>query len=186
MTHINFERIREIKKQWSLKNKEKIKEDKRKWYLKNKEKIKEYKLKNKEKIKEDKKEWYLKNREKIKITIDKYLKKCPTNRMLTSAKNRAKKKNIPFNIDKEYLNSIYPKDNKCPVLDVPFQLGNLSEIKKTKDYAPSLDRIIPEKGYIKNNLVIVSSISNRVKNNVSIETLEKILNFYKKLNELNK
>jgi hypothetical protein len=139
--------------------------------------------KNFENKKEYMKSYYLLNKEKIikqtarnnkKLAIEK-----PVHFLFRRAKDRAKRKNILFTIDKEYLNSIYPKDNMCPVLKIPFQLGFLNEIKKNKDYAPSLDRIIPEKGYVEGNLVIVSFAVNRVKNNVSIETIEKILNFYK-------
>jgi hypothetical protein len=133
------------------------------------------------------KKYYLINKEKIIKQTTKTKKelalKDPVYLIFCRAKGRAKKKNITFKIDKEYLNSIYPKNNMCPVLNIPFQLGFLSKIKKNKDYAPSLDRIIPEKGYVEGNLVIVSFVVNRVKNNVSIETLEKILDFYKKINE---
>ena len=49
-----------------------------------------------------------------------------------------------------------------------------------------LDRIIPKKGYIQGNLVIVSDIVNRVKSDASLEDMEKILTFYtKKINKIN-
>ena len=65
-------------------------------------------------------------------------------------------------------------------LKIPFQLGYKSENKKNQDYAPSLDRIIPEKGYVKGNLIIVCSIINRIKSCSSIEDLENALKAYKK------
>jgi hypothetical protein len=111
--------------------------------------------------------------------------KNPIPQMLSNAKTRAKQKNLPFDINTKYLKSIFPKDNVCPVLNIPFQLGYMNEDKKNKDYAPSLDRIIPEKGYVKGNLVFVCNIVNRVKSDSSIEILEKTLNFYKKYHELN-
>ena len=43
-----------------------------------------------------------------------------------------------------------------------------------------LDRIIPKKGYIQGNLVIVSDIVNLVKSDTSLEDMEKILIFYTK------
>jgi len=155
----------------------------RKWKLKNKEKIKEYNLINKEKIAQTQKNWRLKNIEILNKKSEENYTKNPTNDMFYKAKRRAKKKNIPFNIDKEYLKSIYPKDNICPVLNIPFQLGYFNENKKNSDFSPSVDRIIPEKGYVKGNLMIICNIVNRVKNNASFEMLEKIFNFYKKLNE---
>ena len=111
--------------------------------------------------------------------------KNPIPQILSNAKIRAKDKNIEFDIDTKYLKSIFPKDNMCPVLNIPFQLGYMNEDKKNKDYAPSLDRIMPEKGYVKGNLVFVCNIVNRVKSDSSIEILEKTLNFYKKYHELN-
>ena len=146
--------------------------------------LKEYRKKQRQEyLKEYNKKYYLINKEKIiKQTTEnkkRIAKEDPVYSLFVRAKERAKKRNILFDIDKEYLKSIYPKNNRCPILDIDFQLGFLNEIKKNKDYAPSLDRIIPSKGYVKGNLVIVSFIANRVKNNVSVETLEKIVNFYK-------
>ena len=146
--------------------------------------LKEYRKKRRQEYsKEYNKKYYLINKEKIirQTTENKkrIAKEDPVYSLFVRAKERAKKRNILFDIDKEYLKSIYPKNNRCPILDIDFQLGFLNEIKKNKDYAPSLDRIIPSKGYVKGNLVIVSFIANRVKNNVSVETLEKIVNFYK-------
>lgn len=146
--------------------------------------LKEYRKKRRQEYsKEYNKKYYLINKEKIirQTTENKkrIAKEDPVYSLFVRAKERAKKRNILFDIDKEYLKSIYPKNNRCPILDIDFQLGFLNEIKKNKDYAPSLDRIIPDKGYVKGNLVIVSFIANRVKNNVSVETLEKIVNFYK-------
>lgn len=146
--------------------------------------LKEYRKKQRQEyLKEYNKKYYLINKEKIirQTTENKkrIAKEDPVYSLFVRAKERAKKRNILFDIDKEYLKSIYPKNNRCPILDIDFQLGFLNEIKKNRDYAPSLDRIIPSKGYVKGNLVIVSFIANRVKNNVSVETLEKIVNFYK-------
>ena len=106
--------------------------------------------------------------------------KNPIPQMLSNAKIRSKEKNIEFNIDTKYLKSIFPKDNMCPVLNISFQGGYMNEDKKNKDYSPSLDRIVPEKGYVKGNLVFVCNIINRVKSDSSMEILEKTLNFYRK------
>ena len=57
---------------------------------------------------------------------------------------------------------------------------------KSKNLAPSLDRIIPKKGYIQGNLVIVSDIVNRVKSDATLEDMKKILTFYtNKINKIN-
>ena len=130
-----------------------------------------------------KKIWRLRHIERLSEEARlKYIKN-PFPQMLSNAKIRAKQKNLPFDIDIEYLKSIYPIDHMCPALNIPFQRGYIDENKKNNDYAPSLDRIIPEKGYVKGNLVFVCNIVNKVKSDSSMEILEKVLNFYKKLNE---
>ena len=104
----------------------------------------------------------------------------PIPQMLSNAKIRAREKNIPFEIDSSYLKEIFPKDNICPVLKVKFQYGYASKTKINKSYAPSLDRIIPSKGYVRGNCIIVSDIVNRIKQDATPEKMEKVLKFYLK------
>ena len=57
---------------------------------------------------------------------------------------------------------------------------------KSKNFSPSLDRIITKKGYVYGNLVIISDIVNRLKSDATLEDMEKILKFYtKKINKYN-
>lgn len=87
-----------------------------------------------------------------------------------SAKTRAKKKNLPFTIT---LKDIFIPPY-CPILGIPLLCcGPLS------DYSPSLDRIIPKYGYIKNNIIVVSLRANRIKSDATIDELKKIYEFYK-------
>ena len=51
---------------------------------------------------------------------------------------------------------------------------------RTNKYAPSLDKIIPEKGYVKGNVVVVSMIVNRLKSDANYKDMEKILKYYLK------
>jgi hypothetical protein len=125
-----------------------------------------------------------KNCEKLKMK-NRYIKN-PISQMLSNAKIRAKKKNVPFNINAEYLKKIFPLDNKCPILNVEFQTGYINNNKKNKDFSPSLDRIIPEKGYVEGNLLIVCDIVNRIKSNSSVEMIKKVLNYYSKTEWLTK
>ncbi len=81
---------------------------------------------------------------------------------LRDAKNRAKKKNVPFDIDLDYLESIVT--DKCPVFDTPFVFG-LGNRGLTATSA-SLDRIIPQLGYVRGNVVFLSHRANTIKHNV--------------------
>lgn len=75
-----------------------------------------------------------------------------------NSKLRAKKKGIPFDITVEYVESILPE--ACPIFNTPFiYRGN----KVPGDKSPSLDRIIPTKGYVIGNVVVISSKANNIK-----------------------
>ena len=103
-------------------------------------------------------------------------KNSPEKRLYNLAKRRAKDKNLEFNLTKEYIKSIFPKDNKCPVTGKEFQYG-----LKNRDYAPSIDKINPKKGYIIGNVVIISHKMNAFKSDIEdIELIKKLYDFYKK------
>jgi hypothetical protein len=86
---------------------------------------------------------------------------------LAKFKHKAKKNNIPFNLDIEDM--IIPE--KCPILGTKLTKG----IINSKDlYAPSLDRIIPELGYVKGNVMWMSRKANTMKCNA---TKDELLNF---------
>lgn len=54
-------------------------------------------------------------------------------------------------------------------------------VGKPEDNSPTLDRIIPELGYVKNNIIVISFRANRIKCNATIDELKKITNFYENL-----
>lgn len=88
--------------------------------------------------------------------------------IIRMTRHRAKKSNIPFNITKEDI--IIP--NYCPILGIPLD-------RRDRDHSPSLDKVIPSKGYTKENIAIISMKANRLKNNASVDDLEKILKYMK-------
>lgn len=111
-------------------------------------------------------------------------KSCPTN--VIKCKNKSKKKNVDFNLTSNFLKKIFPKNNKCPVTGFDFQFGYKNFGKRNKDFAPSLDRIIPEKGYVEGNVIVICDIANRIKSDSTFEILEKVYKFYKKLKTTDK
>lgn len=62
----------------------------------------------------------------------------------------------------------------CPVLDIPIiiSFGN-----GRTDNGPSVDRIDNNKGYIKDNIIVISWRANNIKSYASIEELEKNFKF---------
>jgi chemotaxis protein histidine kinase CheA len=136
----------------------------------NKERIKAYYEANKEKIAAQNKVYYEANKERLK---EKY--------MLRGARKRAKKNSIPFNLTEDYLKSIYPSDMICPVLG--FEMSTGLDENGSNDTSPSLDRIIPEKGYVQGNVVVVSMRANTLKRDATPEELRKVADFYGKVFE---
>jgi len=96
---------------------------------------------------------------------------------LHKAHERSNKYNLPFNIDEEYLRLIYPQNNRCPLLDIKLKKG----VKKLIPNSPTLDRIVPEFGYIKGNVVFISHKANTMKSNLNIKEMKlSIKNWYNK------
>lgn len=97
-------------------------------------------------------------------------------RTLSASKTRARIYDLSHDLTLDYLVSIYPMDEMCPVLNVPFVWGT----RKDKEFSPSLDRIIPEKGYVKGNVRFISYKANRIKSDSTIEILQKIIEYMKR------
>lgn len=114
--------------------------------------------------------YYKNNSDKIKLQrfisySENYIK-----HIWKSAKCRAKKQNVPFEID--IVDIIIPK--YCPVLGIELIINR----GRCRDNSPSLDKIIPELGYVKGNIAVISHKANTIKNNSSIDDLIKIYNYY--------
>jgi hypothetical protein len=96
-------------------------------------------------------------------------------RMLKKARVRASNPKSPkeFNITVQDVLSVWPKDNRCPVLEVPLQKGTGT----ATDYSPSLDRIDSAKGYVPGNIVVMSFLANQIKNDATWQELERIADY---------
>ena len=88
--------------------------------------------------------------------------------LVRAAKARAKKKGIPFDITIE--DFILPE--KCPLLEIPLTVGYGS----SQENSYSLDKIIPDLGYVKGNVWVISNKANMIKNNASLEELQLLVN----------
>jgi hypothetical protein len=99
------------------------------------------------------------NKDKISVRKRKKLIADPRSPLLASAKRRAKKENLPFNLA---LEDIYiPK--YCPYINIPLAVGEGG----VSPNSPSLDRIDPNLGYIKGNVITVSFKANSMKQNAT-------------------
>ena len=129
----------------------------------------------KEKIAAIKKRWYHEKggKEITSKRLRDYRLNNPNIYLLRHARNRAKAKNIPFDITVEDV--IIPET--CPVLGIQLQIGE----KIVCNNSPTLDRIKPELGYVKGNIQVLSYRANLLKSNATIEELEKVLEHLKKM-----
>jgi hypothetical protein len=86
-------------------------------------------------------------------------------KMLNGAKNRAKIKNLDFNIDLSDI--IIPE--YCPVLKI--KLNVHKGIPGGKKDSPALDRINNNIGYVKGNVRVISHLANMMKSHANNEEL---------------
>jgi hypothetical protein len=86
-------------------------------------------------------------------------------RLYYSSKSRSKKYGLPFDLDVHYIQDLLDVGDVCPLLGVPYDDGK---------YTQSLDKIIPELGYTKGNVWIVSYRANSIKNDASLEELQRL------------
>jgi len=94
--------------------------------------------------------------------------------VLCGARQRAKGKDVAFNITKDYILSILP-DN-CPIFGTPFAFsGN----KKICPESPSLDRIDPKLGYVVGNIAVISMKANVIKSSANVEEIQKVADWLK-------
>lgn len=87
--------------------------------------------------------------------------------LFREAKRRARQLNVEFDITEDDV--VVP--DKCPVFGIPF--GTLTG-KHALD-APSLDRLDPQKGYIRGNIHVISWRANRLKYNGSLEDFRRLV-----------
>jgi hypothetical protein len=108
-----------------------------------------------------------------RVTRRKYAVEHPEVSLLDGARDRAKRYGLPLDIT---LDDIVVPD-VCPVLGLQLIRGN----GMAQPNSPSLDRIIPERGYVKGNIIVVSHMANTIKNNATVDQLRKVADFYESL-----
>lgn len=94
---------------------------------------------------------------------------------------RVKKDKIPCNFKSivdfaTHLKDITP--DKCPV----FNKKLVSGIGCMHDWSPSVDKIIPSKGYVKGNIQVISLLANRMKADASPKQLKQFATWINKEN----
>lgn len=111
----------------------------------------------------------------------------PMNLTLNNARARARNKGLPFELTLEDLGE-YPKT--CPLLGIPMYrepaVANQG-CRGSTPHAPSLDRIIPELGYVKGNVWFISQKANTIKQDATLAELKTLVyNLEKNLKKMGK
>lgn len=89
--------------------------------------------------------------------------------MFYDARKRAQRTGLPFSIEPSDI--VIPQ--VCPVLGIKLVVAS------DRESAPSLDRIIPQRGYTKANIRVISFRANRLKSDATVEELQAILSYVK-------
>lgn len=148
------EEQREYDRKWyasrSKEQKERARATWKKWYASLPEEQKEEQLKLKRE--------YNKKRE-ASLNLDQRRHKKIGN-MYSHAKRRAKDKDLPFNLIKQDIADVWPKDDYCPALRIALRIRRGGG--GPTDNSPNLDRIIPRLGYVKGNIAVVSRLANQI------------------------
>ena len=101
-------------------------------------------------------------------------RESPFKLKVTRARSRSQFLQVPFDLDAEYLESIWT--GTCPVLGAPIFLN---ETSRSDEFAAELDRFVPWMGYVRGNVAFLSRRANRLKNNVTTAELEQLITWMK-------
>ena len=85
-------------------------------------------------------------------------------------RSRSKCNNLNFNVSYLDILNVFPLNNKCPILNINFKYDD-------KYQFASIDRIIPELGYVKNNIQVISTEANYMKRDATIAELKSIIKY---------
>lgn len=94
-------------------------------------------------------------------------------RLLASCKARAKREGVLFNLTLEDVGV----PSSCPIFHIPL----IPDYTKRTDNTPSVDRIVPSKGYVKGNITVISWKANRIKSNATLTELSQLHHYYAQL-----
>jgi hypothetical protein len=175
----NREHVNALARQWNAKNPEKCRAKEKRWKDNHKEqydsRVKRWRETNSDKIKEYSQQYRQENAEKIKETAKNRILADPLKYLLSERIYYAKKNDIIYGSVEELYNDlqlVYSKGKcECCGKEIIHNIGNGS----LNNHSCSLDRIIPEKGYVIGNVAIICMECNRHKNNMSLETMKQMI-----------
>lgn len=122
-----------------------------------------------------KQNWKLKNKDKTANWRKKVSETNPFYHQLASVRQRCQRNDIAFDLDEDYLESIIPEGYICPILLVQMVHGTKGTDKRNWI---SIDRIKPDKGYVRGNVALISHYANSLKRDcVAPEVFDRLANY---------
>lgn len=139
----------------------------REYYSRNKERIKQTQLARSKKYYEENKNYKLE-------AASKYRKENQERCMWHRTKQRAKRQKIIFDIE---ISDIQIPTH-CPILGIQLEFAG-----ENWDNSPSIDKIIPELGYVKGNIHVISMRANRIKSDATLKELQMLTTYMENIND---
>lgn len=90
----------------------------------------------------------------------------PRKELLAAARARARARVLPFDLTIDDITL----PAHCPVLGIPIAVGH----GKLSNNSPTLDRIVPQLGYVRGNVAVISYKANAIKRDASPEELQRV------------
>lgn len=146
----------------------------REWYKHNSEKVKSwakrYRATHQEEHRIENRAYMARVRaadpSKLLRDRQKYRDRDPERYLFLHARTRAKKIGVVFTITRDDI--VLPEF--CPVLGIKLEWG-IGQRASANRNSPSVDRIIPELGYVPGNVLVISNRANFLKNDAEPEEL---------------
>lgn len=114
--------------------------------------------------------WLRNNKERVNELSVKRRASSPVAYVLFwNAKNRAKAKEIEFDLEIEDIEV----PEVCPILGIKLVVAT----GNAKPNSPSLDRVDPNKGYVRGNIQVLSHKANTMKSNATLDELEMLVSW---------
>ena len=146
---------------------------KRRWECENKERIRasqrRYNLRNAATIKAKAREQYASDPDKLSRWARENPDKMLQSRLRNGAQTRARALGVPFNLK---ISDIVVPDT-CPVFGLKLEKNK----DRQRDNSPTLDRTVPELGYVVGNVKVISYKANCIKSFGTAEEHRAVANY---------
>ena len=153
----------EINRRWRERNPDALREHKRKDYEKHGEHIR---AKSRERHHRQNTQ---RDIERITAWKDANPNRVARSRLLKNAKVRATALGLAFDLTLEDITL----PEVCPVLGIEIVFGR----GQVQPGSPTVDRVVPERGYIRDNICVISHRANQIKSNGTIAEHEAVLRY---------